>query len=506
MTFVEFQAAVARTAGRARPASVCVFRYLPADLLTPVAAFLKLRGESRFSFLLESVEGGEHPGRYSFIGTQPTAIIKAFGPHTFVESCDGSIRPAVAESVNVFDVLRRELAGPGPVADPSLPPFTSGVVGFLGYDTVRLFERLPHPPQDDRDLPDAAWGVFNSVVAFDHARQVIVIMTRVVVEDGDDLEQLFSGARESLDRIASRLLSPKPYLSSDLRVDYHSFARSVSREQYVDAVERAKDYIRKGDIFQVVLSQRTDLPFEGDAFNLYRSLRQTNPSPYLFYVDCDGSAIIGSSPESLVRLRDGEVSSVPIAGTRPRGATPEEDDQLESELLADPKELAEHVMLVDLGRNDVGRVSRAGSVDVREFRTVVRYSHVMHLVSKVSGQIDDRYDGVEALKACFPAGTVSGAPKVRAMEIIDELEPHKRGPYAGAIGYMDFSGNLDVCITIRTVVAHRGILHMQAGAGIVADSDPQREWDETENKLRALLAATKTATHGFATTVSFAST
>lgn len=501
MTFAEFQTAAANAAADGSNASVSVFRYLPADLLTPVAAFLKLRGESRFSFLLESVEGGEQPGRYSFIGTQPSTIIKAFGPHAFVESCEGGvIRPSVAEEGNIFDVLERELSGARPYVDVSLPPFTSGAVGFLGYDTVRLFERLPHPPWDDRELPDAAWGVFNTVVAFDHARQVIVVMTRVVITPGGgpELEELFAQAGKTLDRIAAILVDPALPLPAPLQVDYHATERSIDQQQFVVAVESAKDYIRRGDIFQVVLSQRTDLPFSGDAFNLYRSLRQTNPSPYLFFLDVDGIAVIGSSPESLVRLQDGHVSTVPIAGTRPRGATSEEDDQLERDLISDPKELAEHVMLVDLGRNDIGRVSMPGSVTVKEFGTVARYSHVMHLVSKVSGMLDERYAAVEVLKACFPAGTVTGAPKVRAMEIIDELETRKRGPYAGAVGYLDFSGNLDVCITIRTVVASRGLLHMQAGAGIVADSDPGREWDETESKLRALLSAAATATRGFA--------
>ena len=500
MSLAEFKTAAAGVAGDGSTASVTVFRYLPADLLTPVAAFLKLRDESRFSFLLESVEGGDQPGRYSFIGTRPAAIIKSFGPQTFVESCEGVILPSVAEEGDIFDVLERELSGGRAVVDASLPPLTSGAVGFMGYDTVRLFERLPNPPPDDRDLPDAAWGVFNTVVAFDHARQVIVLMTRVVITAGGSLENLFAQACETLERIAATLLDPTLPLPAPLQVDYHSLARSIDQQQFLIAVDRAKEHIRKGDIFQVVLSQRTDMPFKGDPFNLYRSLRQTNPSPYLFFLDVDGLAIIGSSPESLVRLQDGHVSTVPIAGTRPRGATREEDEQFESDLVSDPKELAEHVMLVDLGRNDIGRVSQPGSVAVKEFGTVARYSHVMHLVSKVTALLDDRFSAIEALKACFPAGTVSGAPKVRAMEIIDELETRKRGPYAGAVGYLDFSGNLDVCITIRTVVASRGLLHMQAGAGIVADSDPQREWDETENKLRALLSAAVTATRGFAPT------
>ncbi len=503
MTRDEFRSAVTRALSDHATASVSVFRYLPADLLTPVSAFLRLRSGSRFSFLLESVEGGEQLARYSFIGTNPSRVVKAHGPHTFVEQHGEALEPAKTADGNVLEVLAREVADAHLLHDPSLPPFTSGAVGYMGYDVVRLFERLPDTPPDDLELPDAAWGVFDSVVAFDHARQVIVAMTRVGVsrlQDEQTLNGEFERAMRELNGIAETLDRGGFSMPEPLSVDHHAMSRSTTQEAYEQSVERAREYIRTGEIFQVVLSQRVDMPFAGDAFNLYRSLRQTNPSPYLFYLDIDGTAVIGSSPESLVRIQDSRVSTVPIAGTRRRGETPEEDKALAIELATDPKELAEHVMLVDLGRNDIGRVSAPGTVAVEEFQSVVRYSHVMHLVSLVAGSLGDEHDAVDALRACFPAGTVSGAPKVRAMEIIDELEPRRRGLYAGAVGYLDFSGNMDVCIAIRTIVASGGHLYMQAGAGIVADSRPDLEWEETENKLRALLAATIVAAKGFAAT------
>lgn len=496
ITFEEFEArAKASLADGAPATAVSVFRFLPADLLTPVSAFLKLRRESRFSFLLESVEGGEQLARYSFIGTHPSTVVKAFGPHTFVESCN-ELRPAVAEDGSLLDVLGRILTGVPQVPDDSLPPLTAGAVGFIGYDAVRLFENLPGGQQDDLDVPDAVWGVFDSIVAFDHARQVIVLTSRVVVGQDDSMRARYNEGMQRLEALTRTLEDAALELPDDITIDHDGMSRSISRTEYMDAVEKAREYIRQGDIFQVVLSQRLDLPFSGDPFNLYRSLRQTNPSPYLYYLDVDGIGIIGSSPESLVRVQDGTVSTVPIAGTRPRGHTAEEDILLADELARDPKELAEHVMLVDLGRNDIGRVASPGTVNVDDFQSVVRYSHVMHLVSLVTGSLSPDRSALDALRACFPAGTVSGAPKVRAMEIIDELEPRKRGPYAGAVGYLDFAGNMDLCITIRTILATSGMLHMQAGAGIVADSRPDAEWDETENKLRALLTAVAVAGRG----------
>ncbi len=473
-----------RAAGTGRFAAP-VHRRLSADLLTPVSAYLALREGSRYAFLLESVEGGEKLARYSFLGRDPYAVFTARARH--VERLDTRTGERTAVDGDLFDVLRREAGSRQELRVPGLPRFTGGAVGYAAYDTVRLLERLGDGPPDDLGTPEGVWCLYDRVVAFDHVRHQLVLMATVFVEPDTDLEDAFDRAQQQIDEMAGWLVratgAPEPVrLTGELEAN-------LDREAFAGAVETAKRHIYEGDIFQVVLSRRFRLPFRGDRFNLYRALRQVNPSPYLFHLEFDGFALIGSSPEVLVRVEDGRAEVLPIAGTRPRGETPEEDAQHERDLLDDPKERAEHLMLVDLGRNDLGRVCSWGSVHVDRYAFVERYSHVMHIVSSVSGRLRDGASAIDALAACFPAGTVSGAPKVRAMEIIDALEPTRRGPYAGAVGYLDFSGNLDTCITIRTMLVQGDAIFVQAGAGIVADSDPDREFEETENKARALRQA-----------------
>jgi anthranilate synthase component 1 len=464
---------------------VPVYRRVSADLLTPVSAFLALREGAKYPFLLESVEGGEKLARYSFLGRDPYRVL--IGEGTRVRSIDPAAGLDTVVPGTIYDALRSELAAAREVRLPDLPRFTGGGVGYLAYDAVRLMEQLPDAPPDDLNTPDGIWCLYDTVAAFDHVKHQIVLIAAAFIGGDSNLEAAYRGAIERIDALAATLLrTPAPPAPVALTGELSS---NMSRKDYEASVERARTYIYEGDIFQVVLSQRFRLPFEGDQFNLYRALRQVNPSPYLFYLDFEDFALVGSSPEVLVRCEDGTAEVLPIAGTRPRGKTVAEDEAFEAELLADPKELAEHVMLVDLGRNDLGRVCAYGSVEVGRYGYVERYSHVMHIVSSVSGQLSEDRDALDALAACFPAGTVSGAPKVRAMEIIDELEPTRRGPYAGAVGYLDFSGNLDTCITIRTMVVRDNAIFVQAGAGIVADSDPGREFEETQNKARALQQA-----------------
>ena len=468
-----------------------VHKRLSADLLTPVSAFLALRQPGRHGFLLESVEGGEKLARYSFLGKDPYCIVRARGARVTVEK-DGATTHVDGD---VFTVLQRMLDRYTEIKTPGLPRLTCGAVGYLGYDAVRLIERLPHPPDDDLGLPDAVWCFYDTLVAFDHVKHQLVLMASAFVEPETDPDEAYEEACERLSRLEAELgapfESPEP-----VRLTSDSVRSNFERSDFEDAVERARRYIYEGDVFQVVLSQRFSMPFEGDRFNLYRALRQVNPSPYLFFLDFEGFSLIGSSPEVLVRVEEDRAEVLPIAGTRRRGETPDEDTRLEAELLADPKERAEHLMLVDLGRNDLGRVCRYGSVSVDRYAYVERYSHVMHIVSSVSGRLPEQARAMEVLAACFPAGTVSGAPKVRAMEIIDELEPTRRGIYAGAVGYVDFSGTLDTCITIRPILVRDRTIYVQAGAGIVADSDPAFEYEETVSKARALLHAMHLAAEG----------
>jgi anthranilate synthase component 1 len=378
-----------------------------------------------------------------------------------------------------------------------LPPFIGGAIGYAGYDTVRYVERLPNAPHDDRGLPDLWFALYHHMVVFDHVQKTVTVLALADVRDKDPaaLRQAYEQASRQVDFLVEQLEKPEHELHLDdvsFGVDIGgevtlAYESNLSQAEFEDAVRKCIEYIRAGDIFQVVISQRLETPLEVPPFELYRTLRVVNPSPFMFYLRTPRTTLVGSSPEIMVRVVDGRVTVRPLAGTRPRGRTEQEDLQLAEELLADPKERAEHVMLVDLGRNDVGRIARYGSVEISDVMVIERYSHVMHITSNVSGQLRDDCDSFDALAACLPAGTVSGAPKVRAMEIIDELEPNRRGPYAGAVGYIDFAGNMDTCIALRTVVIHTGVAYVQAGAGIVADSVPEREYQETLNKACGLL-------------------
>jgi anthranilate synthase component 1 len=474
---------------------VPVWTEVVADGLTPVSAFRGVVGE-RPGFLLESVEGGERWGRYSFVGRAPLATLTATGRTV---RATGPMAVPTGEGAGVLAALEALLeTHRAPVLD-ELPPLHAGVVGYLGYDVVREIEYLPDVPRDDLGHPDAALMVIGQLAAFDHWRQRVVLLTNVVVPDGADateLDRLYDDAVAELGSLAADCFSapPSPPVRPPDDAGRAPARRTMTAEMYQDAVRAAKEYIRAGDIFQVVLSQRYDVTLRSDPFDVYRALRLLNPSPYLYFLRFDEVTVVGSSPEPMVRLRDGTVTSRPIAGSRPRGGTDAEDRRLAGELAEDPKELAEHVMLVDLARNDVGRVVRFGTEQVEEFMTVERYSHIMHLTSQVVGTLEEGNGPIDVLRATLPAGTLSGAPKVRAMEIIDELEPTKRGVYGGVVGYLDFSGNLDTAIAIRTmVVGADGRASVQAGAGIVADSDPESEDAECGAKAAALLAAVAAA-------------
>ena len=492
---------------------VPVFRTLTADLETPVSAFLRAAWESPECFLLESVENGERVGRYTFIGLNPYKRIVARGRDlTITEG-----KKTIHLEGDVFATLREALSGHTPARVPGLPPFTAGAVGFLSYDVVRQIERLPAIAKDELHIPDACLLFFDEVLAFDHVRkEILLIVTADVTLQSPDAAYI--DAVKRLARLEKRLAQPLPRLRKSTSKSKLKVAHRTRKKDYLAAVERTREYIRAGDIFQAVISQRLDVelgPKSGiDPFAVYRALRIVNPSPYMFYLRVTPDAapngkakeparaaspleISGSSPEMLVRVsqtKDGaRVEYRPIAGTRKRSSDEATDLALEAEMIADEKERAEHVMLVDLGRNDVGRVSEFGSVQVGRLMFVERYSHVMHMVSNIEGKLRKGLSAVDALRACFPAGTLSGAPKVRAMEIIEELEPARRGVYGGAVLYADFSGNLDSCITIRSMVASNGQGHIQAGAGIVADSVPEAEYQECLNKAQAVLRAIERA-------------
>jgi anthranilate synthase component 1 len=465
--------------------AIPVSRRILADILTPVSLFLSIRQGSELPFLFESVEGGERLARYSFLGKNPYQTLRFDGESVTLHK-KGDETILLTESY--FDALERLTTQHSEPELQDLPRLTGGAVGFSSYDTVREVEKLPNTPKADVPLPEAIWSFYDEVYAFDHVKQQVVLMKTVFVDESTDLESDYKSAEKALDQMENTATSARP-ASDSFHLDADQLKSNISREDFHNNVKKAKEYIFEGDIFQVVLSQRFEVPFEGDRFTLYRALRMVNPSPYLFFLELDDFALIGSSPEVLVRVTDEEVRLLPIAGTRPRGKTHEEDLAFEEDLKNDPKEIAEHIMLVDLGRNDLSRVCKSGTVKLERNQSIERFSHVMHIVSDVVGEIAENKTSVQALKNCFPAGTVSGAPKIRAMEIIDELEPTKRGPYAGAVGYFDFSGNMDTCIAIRTMVVTDESVYIQAGAGIVADSDPEMEYQETRNKAGALVEA-----------------
>ena len=495
-TFDEFPALAER--GNTIP----VYRQLLADALTPVAAYQRLArpagfAPSRHAFLLESVIGGEQVARYSFVGADPEFVFTARREQITIDRAGGR---------------REELTSPDPLAQlneiitsykavhvKGLPRFTGGLVGYAAYDLIRYYEKLGDGPPDDRSLPDLVFGLYRTMVIFDHVSKTVKVVANAHVTS--DPGQAYSEATEAIERTIGRLreseargvgeitlvgLPPKPFESN------------MTRGQFEDMVEACKDYIRAGDIFQVVPSQRLAVTTAAEPFDIYRALRVVNPSPFMFVLNADDLTLVGSSPEILCRVEEGIITSRPLAGTRPRGANEAEDRALEKELLADPKERAEHIMLVDLARNDVGRVAEPRSITLSDLMTVERYSHVMHIVSDVKGKLAEGMTAFDALRAVLPVGTVSGAPKIRAMEIIDEFEPTRRGPYAGAVGYVDFSGNMDTCIALRTIVFAGGQAYLQAGGGVVADSVPATEYQETINKAKALLGAIEVAEAGFA--------
>jgi len=476
---------------------------LPADLETPVSVYLKLQDEGP-SFLLESISGGEQVARYSFIGVRPRALLSATHEQVAVRGNGHERTVALTDGIDPLTVLKDEMAPLKPIQLPGLPRFIGGAVGFLSYDAVRRFERLPATASDDLDLPEAAFMLADTLVAFDHARQRLLIIANTRLDE--DTSTAYRRAKARIDEIVARLrapiLEPPPSPPESTTSDHPPITSNFTQGEFEDIVRQGKDRIAAGDIFQVVLSQRLARQSNAHPFAIYRALRRLNPSPYMVFLRFPGGLgspplhVIAASPEMHVRLENGTAELRPIAGTRPRGATPTEDAALADELLADEKERAEHVMLVDLGRNDLGRVCQYGTVQMEEMMVVERYSHVMHIVSDIRGKLQAGRDAFDLLRATFPAGTVSGAPKVRAMEIIEELEGARRGLYAGAIGYIGYDGNMDSCITIRTIVMQGNTVHIQAGAGIVADSDPAREYQETLSKARALIEAVQTADEG----------
>lgn len=471
-----------------------VYVEILADLETPVSAFLKLN-DDEYSFLLESVEGGEKWARYSFLGISPIQIFRSKGKKIEIIK-NGKIEEKIVDK-DPLEPLKEHISAYVPVETEELPRFYGGAVGYLSYDMVRFFEELPDDTEDDLNLYDSFFMITDTIVVFDNVGQKMKIVSNVFLDDDNDPKEAYESAKDKIRDILSRLNRPLEQKETKPGKKKVAFSSNFTKEEFKNAVEKSKEYIQAGDTIQTVLAQRLKVDIETDPFDIYRALRTINPSPYLYYLKFGDLKIIGSSPEVMVRHEDGRVELRPIAGTRPRGKTEDEDQSLMEELLADPKERAEHVMLVDLGRNDLGRVSRIGTVEVNEFMVIEKYSHVMHIVSNVRGEIEDGKDSFDVIRACFPAGTVSGAPKIRAMEIIEELEPTKRGPYAGAIGYFGFSGSMETCITIRTATVVGKTLYLGIGAGIVADSQPENEYQETINKGKAMMKAVEMANRGF---------
>jgi anthranilate synthase component I len=490
MYFPDFQTFQALTAqGNLVP----VYREIMADMDTPVSAFRKI-DDGRYSFLLESIEGGEKWARYSFLGASPSVVIRSRGDLVEVLTAGGE--PAQHRVADPMAFIREYLGRFVPVEIDGIPRFFGGAVGYLGYDMVRHFEHLPTNKPAVIGAWDSCFLITDTILIFDNVRQKIQVVSNAHLDEGKSPEDAYAEATAKIDALISRLHTPLPPEHRSPAESKVSFASNMTRGEFEAAVEKAKEYVRAGDIIQVVLSQRFSGELTVDPFHIYRVLRTLNPSPYMFFLRMDDTLVVGASPEVMVRKEGSRVELRPIAGTRPRGTTSDEDERLARELLADPKERAEHVMLVDLGRNDLGRVCDTGSVRVSELMVVERYSHVMHIVSNVQGELQEGKDAFDLVAATFPAGTLSGAAKVRAMEIIDELEPLRREVYGGAVGYFSFSGNMDLAIAIRTLVVKDGRIHLQAGAGIVADSDPAAEWQETVNKAMAVVKAIEIAEKG----------
>ena len=472
-----------------------VYKPILADMETPVSAFYKIAA-SDYAFLLESVEGGEHVARYSFLGSDPSILLRSRGNLVRVDDLRTG-ETVELETEDPLEALEELMTRYRPVEVEGLPRFHGGAVGYLNYDMVRFVEDLPDTTEDDRELPDCFFMVTDTLLVFDHVNHQIKVVANAHING--DVDEAYAHAIDQIDKLIAKLKQPllmNPTKKSAESLSDVAVTSNFTREDYHQVVLRAKEYIAAGDIIQVVPSQRFSVPISVDTFDAYRALRTVNPSPYMYYLKLDELQIAGASPEMMVRVEDGVAEMRPIAGTRPRGGTPTEDEALATELLADPKERAEHVMLVDLGRNDLGRVCEYHTVRVSEMMVIERYSHVMHIVSHVIGELREGQTPYDVIRACLPAGTLSGAPKIRAMEIIDELEPTRRGPYGGAVGYFSFSGSADTAITIRTLVVKDGIAYVQAGGGIVADSVPETEYEETVNKARAGLRAIELAEAG----------
>jgi anthranilate synthase component I len=474
---------------------VPVYRRLLADLETPVSVYLKLAQTGDVSFLLESVEGGEQVGRYSFLGVNPSGVV-TFKDGQITRNKGGQVTTrALRADEDPLDALKIELEGVKPVRLEGLRRLVGGAVGYIGYDIVRYFERLPETTASDLDLPEMAFLLPDTLVIFDHAKHQLIIMANA--HNTGDPDAAYQDAIRRIDQIVVALGKPLPEIPMPEKVLDEELQSNIPREKFEENVRIAKEYIAAGDAFQIVLSQRFTRKTTASPLMIYRAVRALNPSPYMFFLKFgDDFTLMGASPEMLVRLEDGIATTRPLAGTRKRGKNEAEDKALEAELLDDPKERAEHVMLVDLGRNDLGRVCEYGTVKVTDMMNIERYSHVMHIVSNVDGRVRDGVDAFDLFRATFPAGTLSGAPKVRAMEIIEELEDARRGPYGGAVGYFSFDGSMDSCITIRALIMQGDTVYIQAGAGIVADSDPATEYEETVNKARALAVAIHYAEQG----------
>jgi len=470
---------------------VPVWRDILADTDTPVSAFMKI-DTGGDSFLLESVEGGEKWGRYSILGSAPKMVLRSLGNRVEVVQANGK---RVIEG-NPLDIIQSIISGFSPATVEGAPRFSGGAIGYMSYDIVRHIENLPDSSPRELGLDDIYLIFTDTFLVFDNVEHRIKIVSNAYINEGDDVDEAYASSLRKIDAIVEQLRKRTPERGGQTPGGTVEISSNFRREDFLRAVERVKEYIVEGDIFQAVISQRFSASLTVDPFDIYRALRVINPSPYMFFLKLGEATLVGSSPEILVRVEGESVNVKPIAGTRKRGRDEAEDLSLEKDLLADPKELSEHIMLVDLGRNDVGRVARAGTVEVDELMAIERYSHVMHIVSNVKGTLKKGLDSFDALKACFPAGTLTGAPKVRAMEIIEELEPSKREVYGVCVGYLGFSGNMDMCIAIRTMVIAGGRIHIQAGAGIVADSVPEKEFEETENKARGMLKAVEMATEG----------